>query len=1123
MTDTITDRATGLQEAMAPIAQLTGGMTGAATLTADSPFANLAQFAEELGDKMSAALPFNSDQLLAPVNALGQMKGHLQAPPTGALDGFGIKMEQTEGGLANDFPTAVAQTVGKLNEILDQVPSDPSALASVLLDQIVAVFGTLDGPEAAQIKAWIASLDELIRDLQPVIAAAQSSNDPMTIAVEIIGRSIRATADIFGLDQLETLLNFFDRLLDEPLPASLLTTIDGAITTFDGALTSVKAKAAAEVEELRTVVLAAAEQLRALKELLRPAMDVLVKIASAPILQPGELEKQLRAAIDAALGVKVQDVATVDDPYKALLDKIDAAIAGIDLASVRASVLEALHTLRDTIAKADLDAAGEALQQALQPVQDTVDSLQAGASELLDDLKGALQQASGEVHTLAESVGAFAPDGTYTFSLAGQLHDALTTVRDVVSGDIAGALDEFKNGADEFLSQLTNLLQPVEDAISDAATEASQAITDFAGFMEDLDVPKLLEDLAKKVDDVVHALTPIDFKTLTDPVIAGLEENAEKIKGIDASKLNDLLKQALSAALDLIIGIDISKTIEPELRKKLDDVKKVPAEVVGELQERYEQALGMLDQLRPSQLLEALFAAFDTISKAISGLDAAQLLGPLDALHQRTLHQPVADLKPATLLTPLEDAFRELQDAVEELKGTELLAPVQHGLDELKATVGALDLTGPIDDLRGTLAGLTATLEAMKPSGLIEPIADDLTKLEAELDRFKPSVVFAPIAALATPLLALLEDVQQEAVTALHDAVQAPMAQFERLKPEKLQAELQARLDGIIAAIESLKLPARYEALRKQHAEFKVAATAAGGALRADLVLLIDVELELKGFVTAHDLLLTALRNLKRELKLDGLQEAYDQLEQRMLDLLPPWGRALLDPAAFKLIMQMANPLRFLDELDARFETVKQKLIPITPQEIGAELDAAHAEVLQQVHDLGLDERLVQVKAMIEQLRGIVTGLRIDFVADEVDRALADVRAVVAALDPAQLAPDLDGLHADVVAVVDAAKPSLVLANLNAPLAALKDVVHAVDPREQLGKPLDEAWKAIDARLGEVDVAAVVAPVDARLDELEKDFETELERVEKAVDDMLRAARGVLSSSGASASVGGGF
>jgi hypothetical protein len=339
------------------------------------------------------------------------------------------------------------------------------------------------------------------------------------------------------------------------------------------------------------------------------------------------------------------------------------------------------------------------------------------------------------------------------------------------------------------------------------------------------------------------------------------------------------------------------------------------------------------------------------------------------------------------------------------------------------------------------------------------------------------------VAGLAGPLLQLLEQFEQEAITKLHDLFQAPLAAFERLRPEKLQAELQGALQAVIAAIQALELPARYEALHSTHLEIKAAASAAGGSLRADLVLLVDVEVELKGFLTAHDLLIQALTTLKNALTLDSLTAAYGELEQRLLDLLPPYAKAVLDPGAFKTLMQMANPLRFLDELDARFEAIKQKLIPISPQEIAAELDAAHDEVLEQLAGLGLDDRLVQIKGMIEQLRGIVTGLRIDFVADELDRALADVRAVVAGLDPAQIAPDLDGLHADVLGVVDQARPSLVLHDLDQPLQALKDVVGAVDPREQLGKPLDEAWAAVDAQL---------------------------KRAETAFDDMLRAAKAVL-------------
>ena len=1123
MTDTLTDRAAGLEGSMAPIGELEVGMQGAATLTVESPFGQFADFAKELGDTMAAAIPFDPDQVLAPITALTDMKGELQAPPSDALDGYGIKMERTEAGLSTDFPTAVAQTVERLNGILDQVPDDPSALASLLLDQVVEVFGTLDGPEAETIRSWIASVEELRRELMPVIEAAQASGDPTTIALDILGRAIRATADIFGLEQAESIVRFVDEFLRQPLPSGAVDAIGVAFDAFGGTLDGARAKAAADVEELRAAALAAAAQLRALKELLRPAMDVLVRIATARLLQPGELQKLLTAEIERALGVKVQDAAKIDDPYKALLDRIDAAIAGIDLSSVRRDVLEQLTKLHDTIESANLAAAGDALKDALAPVQEAVDQLEAGATELLDGLKGALEDTSGRVRTLAESVGTFAPDGTFTFALATQLHDTLATARDAIRDDVGGALDEFKSAIDGFLTDLTELLEPVGETVEDAAETVTGAVEDFAEFLQELDVPALLEQLREKVDLVVHELTPIDFKVLVDPIVDGLNENTQKVEEIDVSKLNDLVKQALAVALDLVIAIDFTVTISDPLHDEMEKVKAVPAAVIAGLQERYEEALGALDQLRPEQLLDALFSTFDTIHEAVAGLDAADLLAPLDALHEKHLRTPIASIEPAALLEPLIEVFAQLADAVGSLEGATLLAPVQQGLDALKESVEALDLTGPVDFLRAELQRLTDQLSQMKPSGLIEPVADELTRLEGELDRFKPSVVFAPVAELATPLLELLEDVQQDAVTALHDAVQAPMALFERLNPQQLQAEIHECLDAVIAAIEGLHLPARYEALRSRHGELRVQAEAAGGALRADLVLLIDVELELKGFVTAHDLLLTALRNLRRELRLDGVQAAYDQLLARLLDMLPPYGRALLDPAAFKLVMELASPMRFLEELDERFDAIKQRLIPISPQEIAAELDAAHAAVLEQVADLGLDERLVQVKEMIEQLRGIVTGLRIDFVAEEIDRALETVRALVDALDPAQLAGDLEAIHAEVVELVDDAKPSLVLAGIEGPLDEVKEIVAAVDPRTQLGPPLLAAWEAVDEKLGEVDLAAVLSPVGARLDELEADFEVQLRRAEDAFDDMLRAARGALSSAGAGASIGGAF
>jgi hypothetical protein len=854
---------------------------------------------------------------------------------------------------------------------------------------------------------------------------------------------------------------------------------------------------------------------------------ILLRITESPVLAPGALERLLANAFDHALGAKIGDVATIDDPYKALLDRIDAAIAGVDLGAVRTQVLDALHALRDAIAAADLKSIGDVLRDALAPVGGAVDELEGGVKTLLDELRAHVHDAAGAVHGLAESVGEFAPDGSFRFSVEDELHAALTSARTAISGDpndpaapsVAGELREFKLAIDGFLAQLTALLQPIGASVDGAATSVKGAIDEFAAFLGQLKVPALLEDLRKKVEAVVAELTPIAFSDLVDPIVAGLEENTEKIKGIDATKLNDLLREALSVALDLVIAIDFTTTIEEPLSEQFEQVKALPAQVIAGLQERYDEALGFLDALSPEKLLAGLIAAFDTLKSFEGQLDAAALLGPLDQLHDRYLRQPVARVKPSQLLKPLEEAFGTLRAAVAELDGAELLAPAQQGLSELKAAVAGLNLTGPVDDLLSELERLDAQLRALRPSKLVEPLQGELERLDAELERFRPSKVFEPVTALAAPLLDIVAAVQQEAVAALHAAFQAPLALLERLNPQSFARELQRQLDAVIAAIEGLKIPDRIAGMAGRQAQLRAKAATAGGEVRVEFALHVDVEWELAPFVAAHDRLLAALRDIKRELSLDALGASYDELHERVLGLVPAFGRELLSVEDFKRLMALASPLRFLQDLDARFDALKARLLPVSPQELAAELDAAHAEVLAQIADLGLDDRLAEIKATIERLQGIVTGLRIDFVGAELDKALADVRAVVDALDPARLLTDLDAIHAEVVDVVDDAKPSALLADLQQPLDAVKGILDAVDPRTLLLEPLNAAWEQVEGKLAEVDLETVLSPVGDRLDELEQDFFSELKRTEKAFDDMLRAAKAVLKASPASAGV----
>ncbi len=217
--------------------------------------------------------------------------------------------------------------------------------------------------------------------------------------------------------------------------------------------------------------------------------------------------------------------------------------------------------------------------------------------------------------------------------------------------------------------------------------------------------------------------------------------------------------------------------------------------------------------------------------------------------------------------------------------------------------------------------------------------------------------------------------------------------------------------------------------------------------------------------------------------------------------------------------MRLADPTRFLTELDARFDAIKDKLIPLRPADLGAELDATWQTVLDQVETLDISEPLQRIKDSLNRVKGVVTGVRVDFVAADLDRALADLKAVVDGLSPRDLFASLDDLHGELVTIVNETKPSVLLAELDAPLAQIRAILSNLDPGDKLGPPLEIAWQEIIDILGEVDFAKVLAPLLDALDRLEEEFVTGLRRVETGFDAMLSAGRSALGGGGASASV----
>ena len=132
-------------------------------------------------------------------------------------------------------------------------------------------------------------------------------------------------------------------------------------------------------------------------------------------------------------------------------------------------------------------------------------------------------------------------------------------------------------------------------------------------------------------------------------------------------------------------------------------------------------------------------------SMAVGSLNVAMLLQPLDDLHAQHLQQPLAGLKPSTLLQPVAEAFQHFTSVFDDINGA--------------AHDRAADQTVEYAQVRRRrhrhhrVGSMTCWLLSRRSSRTSAPSGPQSCcsrwsptsrRLESELDRFKPSVLFQP-------------------------------------------------------------------------------------------------------------------------------------------------------------------------------------------------------------------------------------------------------------------------------------------------------------------------------------------------------------------------------------------
>lgn len=1099
------------------------GLSGAASLSASSPSDQTASFEASLTVSVDGTFAIDAEgQIDGIVTMFSDLRGQIEnASPADALAIFTQQLSDANVAIAGDFVTTLQTTRTAIESIIDGVPPDHSAIVNALLDQILTILGALNGEEAQAIQAWVQSLAAMTQRLLPLIEEAQNSPDPAQFALRIVGHVLDNFLERLGFGRIQRFIQFLDTFPRQTLDAQLIVDLNAAISVAQSAYGDALAAVGGDWPDFREPAVHVIEMMHDLERKIEAVLEVIERIVRAKIFQPNALETFLREQFQKVCDLPVQDVAVIDNPYNALLDKIDAAIDGIDLDFVRDDVLGFFETTRQTIEQVNIPNVADALSEQLAVVTTTVQSVQDSVSSLLADIEQFFDDLIAQLRGVAANVGTFQGDGSFEYGFMDELRQLFNRARLAIGGDpdnpnapsFRGTIDDFQTTIDQFLTQLDAILQPVETAVGTVANDAVQGIDEFSAFVDELKMPELIEQMRGEVQQIVDQL-PLDFASLVDPVIVEIEANEAKLAEIDTSDLNELLREALALALDVIISIDFSAEISNPLKDEFAVIQSVPKAALDHLQAQYEQALSRLDALSPTQLLAALFAAFDTIDNAISSLDVASLFAPLDQLHAQYLQQPLAELQPSSLLQPVSDSFNQLVRVFDTLDASALLQPITEQLDQLKSAVLSIDLTQWIDELLAVIAQVQQTLRDIRPTDLLQPIIADFNRLEGELDRIAPSTVFAPIAGLATPLLTMLEDVQAETTQALFDLFKTPLEILDSLRPTALSADIQANIDLVLAAIRAVQLPAIYNQFKASYFDLKAGVELNGHEAKLELVVFLDPDRLLGDVLIAHNALVAGLEGARSNVAIPALTPLYDEMHEKLLNLLPPYAKAVIEPEVFKRLMRMADPTRFLADLDTRFEAIKAKLLPIRPEELSAELDTTYESVLALVDNLDVSDPLNQLKTDMTAAQNIVNSLRVDFLAADIDRLNADVQAMVQALNPATVFGELDTLHADVTAVVADTQPSQLLAGLQTLLDDLKAVVAQINPRTTFSPPIEKAWESITDALNDIDITIILSPLVEKLAALQADFELSLRAIETAFDNLLRSAKGILNADG---------
>lgn len=981
-------------------------------------------------------------------------------------------------------PAPAAAATARVDAALDMLPS-PLTVRSLLtwLTQVT------DLPQrSAILPRTLPVIDDLRDPLETLLAWEEMQPSELRAHLEASLRD----AEGFVRGSLDAVL------------APVLTELEGVHRRLQAeALAEVADGLTARLAELRAAVaaadlgatgpaVAAVEALLDRYESIRPALDaeVLDRI-------PG-LAGRL-AALPDDLEDAVSHVAAVLRPGGApVLPDLWGVEELEGLEVVDAWLGEVVGWLQELADKLDFSV----LQEPLATVADTVRGVVDGLDQAMAGLNLQVQRLFGEVDAVLDEVD--------MEGLARQVEEAI---------------QRFQT---ELFARLTDLFAPVRDALHEVVDTLGQGVDAFepaqvvdalrgaldtlVGVLRDPEVAGALEQVRAGLEEATQKLRDLSFAPVTDQVIAAIGEMADALRAVDPSQIPAPLQGALQAAL-AVIPTDLTPVTDPLVTELDSLVEGGPVQVLEEL---HGQPALLLDQVRrfePAALVgDALSGPYRALLAEMEEFRPSGLLSPVEAELERLRERLRATADPGRAIQPLEPLFQGVLDAFDRLRPDDLVRPVE---EAIQGTIRQILEVLPADDLFeqvdvvlaaaegvvGTGGGVVLLLERVQEmlDGLMDPAGqleswiesvlsrvrslDDMTSVQARMDALAQAVdearagaVTTRLAGAADPLLDALAALDgQRRVTALAQAYRAiPRSALDGLpdSPEK---------QALVAAL------GRFDPTRPA---FATPYLLLSGLREATLRERAALQTALAGWDARHFAPGGALDSVL------GVQATPERLHQ----LLGEFLRAQL----VRPVAALFAPLEPVRRAVAAFLARIRALVSGLQAKIGSILSGPDSL-------RGILEAMQQV---VERLR----GFDLEVVREGLNSLFAEVRGKLEALSPARLREALSSAFEGLLETLGLSLliPPDVVAQVDSEYEEVLAKLRALDP-ETVAAVVQPVYETeVVPLLESFDVTPLLDALTERLRDLDGELRTELQRVNEAFQEMLRA----VPSPGASLSAG---